>query len=297
MTQRRSFLERARKSSGEDAFFDISAMFGRPAALRLLPYIYETSITPVHVTVLAFISGITAAVLICRGSRLDLIGGAMMLQVKNILDTLDGHLARARSRPSRIGSLLDSDTDFLVNLLVFAAIAYHLSSRFAGWSPLLIVLLALLSSLLQCSYFVYYYRCALAVARGMLPDGSLEPAGPCEGGRWLRALEVFHFGAYGWQDLLIRTIDEISVKALSKSTRFAHAAGVSREAAWYRDRRALRLASALGLGSQLFLISIMTALDALWAYLLLNLLVGNAFLIGVILYRFHLFTMQGSERQ
>jgi hypothetical protein len=64
--------------------------------------------------------GFAAALSIGSGS---LVAGALLLQVKTLLDGADGQLARASGRVTALGRYLDTEADFLVNAAVFGALA------------------------------------------------------------------------------------------------------------------------------------------------------------------------------
>jgi phosphatidylglycerophosphate synthase len=283
----KSIVENARKTSGRNDFLDISAIFGRPPALRILPHVYHTRVTPIHLTILAFIAGIFAALLIAGGSRIELILGAILIQIKNVLDTLDGHLARARNRPSRAGSLLDSNTDFLTNLFITIAVGYHISEQFTVPSLMALLFLALLSSLLQCSYFVFYLRSYLSITGipgGDDPDKRVKfdrsPSTDQNSDMTsVLFLEKFYSVVYGWQDRLMQQIDAISLRITGIPS------SPDWRLAWYGNKQLLKLASILGLGSQLFLVSMMTLIDRLDIYIFIPILIGNGWLLSVIVCR------------
>jgi phosphatidylglycerophosphate synthase len=290
MISKRSIVDKARKTRGKDDFFDISAIFGRPLALRLIPFVYHTPLSPIHVTLVAFVTGICSAVLIASGSRTDLIAGAIMLQVKNVLDTLDGHLARARNCQSRIGSLLDSNTDFLTNLCVFAAIGYHIGiDQDLSYPTVILVFTAFLSSLLQCSYFVFYLRGYLTVTRSQHNGPGIDHRHPSAylpiEEALMTVLDKFYKLAYGWQDHLIESIDALSRSdALKRFPKEPEEIAKWRQT-WFNNKKHLTLSSILGLGSQLFVISILTALDQLHFYLYIPLFAGNCWFVWLICIR------------
>jgi archaetidylinositol phosphate synthase len=66
-------------------------------------------------------AGLFAVYLVVRG---DLIGAALLLQVKTLLDNADGQLARRSGRTSAFGRSLDTEVDLLVNIALFAALGH-----------------------------------------------------------------------------------------------------------------------------------------------------------------------------
>ncbi|MDP6625260.1 MAG: CDP-alcohol phosphatidyltransferase family protein, partial [Nitrospinota bacterium] len=125
-----SIEQSAEKFNPAKDFYDVSAIWGKRPALIIVKWIYSSPITPPQVTILAFFLGIWAAYLLSMQEYFYLFTSAILIQVKNILDTVDGHLARARNTPSRIGRFLDSITDFIINLALFIAIGLHLNNSY-----------------------------------------------------------------------------------------------------------------------------------------------------------------------
>lgn len=66
-----------------------------------------------------------AAVLVALGSPAALIVAALLLQVRTLLDNLDGALARATGRVTELGRYLDTGVDLLGNACLFLALATH----------------------------------------------------------------------------------------------------------------------------------------------------------------------------
>jgi phosphatidylglycerophosphate synthase len=65
--------------------------------------------------------GLVAALFLGRG---DLIVAGVLLQVKTLLDNMDGDLARATGRVTLAGRYLDTVADLVVNAAVFAALGH-----------------------------------------------------------------------------------------------------------------------------------------------------------------------------
>ena len=77
---------------------------------------------PAPVVVLANgAAGMVAAYLLVKG---ELLGAALLLQLKTLLDNADGQLARRSGRTSAFGRYLDTEVDLLVNVALFAALGY-----------------------------------------------------------------------------------------------------------------------------------------------------------------------------
>ncbi len=93
----------------------------RPLAHPLVLLFARLRVPPTGVVVAAGAAGIAGAVELGRGS---LLGAALLVQLKTLLDNADGQLARLTGRISAFGRYLDSEVDLLVNAALFAALAW-----------------------------------------------------------------------------------------------------------------------------------------------------------------------------
>lgn len=108
----------------------------RPLAGRLLPPLARRGVDPLHVVLTHTALGLLAGVLLRRGHHLT---PALLLQVKTLLDNLDGQLARASGRTTETGRYLDSEMDALANAAVLTGLA-------GRWGLPLTLLLSLILS-------------------------------------------------------------------------------------------------------------------------------------------------------
>jgi archaetidylinositol phosphate synthase len=93
----------------------------RPLASVIVRLLLPLRVPPPTVVLANGIAGFAGVYLVARG---DYIGGALLLQVKTILDNADGQLARRSGRTSAFGRYLDTEVDLLVNLALFAALGH-----------------------------------------------------------------------------------------------------------------------------------------------------------------------------
>lgn len=284
--------EAAVKIDTKKDFLDVSSVFGNAAALIIVKALYNTFFTPIHISFVVLVTGFAGAIFIYNGGWVNLVIGAMLIQLKNIFDTVDGSLARARNTPSRIGRFLDSVVDFIVGLVTFLAIGFNLSKEIK--SPYLwpLIITAFISSMIQCSYYVYYNIQYLTLIKKNSNTSRVEETfteddksaySEHNKQRILVLLQSLFLVFYGWQDRFVKIIDTMSLKLLKNcsdtklddKTLFA----------WYNKRKLLKLNSILGLGTQLFLLSLMAVLNQLYLYLWFVILVGNFYLLWLIIYR------------
>jgi phosphatidylglycerophosphate synthase len=93
----------------------------RPLASAFVPLLRRARISPPPVVLANAAVGLVAAFFLARG---ELIAAAVLLQLKTLLDNMDGQLARATGRVTLTGRYLDTVADLVVNVAVFAALGY-----------------------------------------------------------------------------------------------------------------------------------------------------------------------------
>jgi archaetidylinositol phosphate synthase len=91
----------------------------RPLSNVLVPLFARAGVAPPAVVVANAAVGLVAAFAIASG---QLLAGAILLQLKTLLDNSDGQLARASGRVTLTGRYLDTEADLLVNAAIFAAL-------------------------------------------------------------------------------------------------------------------------------------------------------------------------------
>tara|TARA_B100000315_G_scaffold28113_1_gene23921 strand:+ start:10252 stop:11127 length:876 start_codon:yes stop_codon:yes gene_type:complete len=277
-----SIEQAAEKFNPTKDFFDVSAIWGKRPALKIVRWIYNTPITPPQVSIVALVFGIAAAFLLARQEYLYLCAGAILIQIKNIFDTVDGHLARARNTPSRIGRFLDSIIDFTTNLAFFIAIGFHLESQYSPAGIWVLSFAAFLSSQLQCSYYVFYTvsyahnvnrQTASRVDETIQEEDNVLYSDPYKQ-KFLMILQKLFLLFFGWQDRIMMKIDRWSLKYFDNSP-----------SNWYLNKKMLTMTSWLGLGMQLFFISLSSLLNQLYFYLWFVIVAGNLYWVFLIYYR------------
>ena len=262
-------------------FFDINELWYFPNrwAVRLL---YPLAVSANTVTLLALITGLTAAGFYVSTSESALIWGAVFLYVKLFLDNVDGPLARLRGEESRFGRFLDSTSDFVVSVLVYGAITFRLAQD--SLNPGFVWMLgiaALVSSLLQCSYWVYYYvsytdwvgsygknrrdETITKKDRKAVESGAVSKA--------VLVLQRFHNFAYGWQDTLMAALDRLSRTAADFQDSAKH-----REH-WVADKSFLTRMGPLCVCSNTMALVVLSLLNQLELFLILVVFLGNSYLL------------------
>jgi len=257
----------------------------RPLAGIVVRVLYKTPITPNQVTIVSILSGMVAALFYYKGTAGAFVVAGLLITVKDILDSADGQLARAKQQQSRLGRFLDSIGDFFVDAVVFGSIGWTLYRIHHDWTMLLGAFLGLIGISLRVSYHVFYQvhflheqnqyennRVSEEVRNEDLAQGGIE----------LLFQYIFQI-IYGWQDRLIARIDRWNTRnTFQKSSTHEQLAGCT---TWYTDTIALRISGLLGFGTELFLLMVCSVVNQLEVYVYLNLFLMNGILITCIAYR------------
>ena len=97
----------------------VDRFFNRPLGRPLSKLLVRTPISPNQVSIVSILIGVASAWFFARG---DFVTGALVFQLCAIIDCVDGDLARALFKQSRLGRWLDLGGDQVVHFSVFAAI-------------------------------------------------------------------------------------------------------------------------------------------------------------------------------
>jgi phosphatidylglycerophosphate synthase len=264
------------KSSLSDEL--INTYLLRPVAGLVVSLLYKTSITPNQVTIASTIAGLVAAAIYLNNEALTTALAGLMVTVKDVLDSADGQLARAKGQYTRIGRFLDSIGDFVVDLALFGAIGWILYSSTGDAWMLVLSTLGLIGITLRVSYHVFYQTSFLHLEDRYVNNRVTEEVTQDDlaGDQLALLLQRIFLFIYGWQDRLMLRID-FWCRAERSDREFL--------LRWYSDPTGLRLSGLLGIGTELFLLMICSLFNELHLYLMLNLLLMNGILFFSIFYR------------
>ncbi|MBI2618929.1 MAG: CDP-alcohol phosphatidyltransferase family protein [Ignavibacteriales bacterium] len=247
----------------------------RPLAGLFVRALFHTPVTPNNVTVASIAAGFAAAVCYWQ-NELQIAG--VLITLKDLLDSADGQLARAKNQFSRKGRFLDSIGDFVVDLAVFAAIGVALFQKTGDLLAFFWTFLGFAGITLRVSYHVFYQVSYLHLEGRYRENRIIEDVTEVDrqGDRVTLRLHRVFVAIYGWQDRLMARIDRwCGGGQMDESFRQR----------WYGDEHALRLSGLLGFGTELFLLMVCSVLDALEFYLFINIVVMNGVLAMSIGYR------------
>jgi len=166
----------------EDVEERIDLLFYRPLGAALTRWLASTTVTPNQVSVVSAIVGGLGGSLFLSESLAVNAGGMLAFMLANLLDSVDGQLARKKKMTSRLGRVLDGAAGVAIFGSIYLFLAIRLS-RTDGWLALALGVLALLSQAFQNQMADYfrnaYLTCALPSAKGELDsqaDASRPPS-------------------------------------------------------------------------------------------------------------------------
>ena len=190
----------------QNQFLDLSD-YGRPFAKIIAEVLKNTSLTPIHITLLFVLSGVCAIACIFNNYYWAAL---FFLILKSILDAADGELARIKKTPSYTGRYLDSVSDIILNLLILITIWYVTNGSF------LYMLLAFFGIQLQGTLYNYYYVILRNKYNGDKTSRIFETKTPIamkgENQRSVNILFGVYTFLYGIFDSIIYKMDKKAIK-------------------------------------------------------------------------------------
>ncbi len=264
------------KSSGSDEL--INTYLIRPVAGLVVRALYSSRVTPNQVTMASIVAGLAAAWMYGRGESSAIVCAGLLVTLKDVLDSADGQLARAKQLYSRAGRFLDSIGDFVVDVAVFGAIGWMLSIRHGDLLYCFLALGALLGITFRVSYHVFYQTSYLHLQQGYQTNRITEEVQQEDekGNRATLLLQVVFQKIYGWQDRMVLSIDQWC-RGKEESEEL--------KPKWYADYFGIRISGFLGMGTELFLLMAFSIFDLLEIYLFINLIAMNGLLAFNVFYR------------
>jgi phosphatidylglycerophosphate synthase len=269
--------EKTLKTKPDDSFLNLQSYLHITAG-AITKALYYTPATPHYVILFSLILGIAASILLIQDNIYVIILGAVFLFYKNVLDKVDGSLARARDMASRRGRFYDSISDFIVSLSLFIAISIKMYKIYNDNLVFVICFLGLIFSMLQTSFFIYY-EVAFIKQSGKETINRLLENVTKEDRKSQDKLTLFlqkvFLIIYGWQDLLVYKLDKFLLSKLKTKLNIIDNHVFDLNALWYKNKRFLTMASVLSIGSHMILIAVFAVFRRLDYYLFVNLILCN----------------------
>jgi hypothetical protein len=270
--------ERSVKSDISDELINVYVQ--RPLAGIVTRAVYDTPITPNQLTVAAVFFGIAGGILLGVHDA-HLTAASVCFYLKDILDSADGQLARAKQLYSRRGRFLDSIGDYIVDLFLFGGIcAFLLRDGMEFPLALLISLAGFLGISLRVSYHVFYQTSYLHREKQYETNRITEELREEDyhGDAVALQLQKIFLLLYGWQDCLVNRLDSWCLRGIERRKESA-------AAEWYQDAVGLRLGGLLGFGTEFVLLTVCLLLNNIRLYLFFSIVILNCVWISAIGYR------------
>ena len=278
--------EKSLKTKAENDFLNLQTYLF-VTSKQITRILYSTPVTPHQVIFLSMLFGLAASYLIIQNDKFLVITGAVLLFYKNVLDKVDGSLARAKGLDSRRGRFYDSISDFIVTLASFSAISCKLFLKYNDSRVFLVGFAAMIFSMLQCSYFIYY-QVAFIKSTGKDTINRLDETVTEDDlkiqDKWTLSLQRIFLIIYGWQDKLFLILDKTLLNRLMSNVKCPMSTA---SPAWYQNKAFLTLASVLSIGTHIFLICISAVFNVFEYYIFVNLICMNLLLILSVLYHYN----------
>jgi archaetidylinositol phosphate synthase len=226
----------------------VDLVFGPPAGV-VVRALRRSRVPPTAVVLVHTAVGIGAAFAVYRG---ELVAGALLIQLKTLLDNADGRLARATGRVTLFGRYLDTEADLVVNALLFAALG-----RATGEPWLALAAFLVLTATLSVAFTLSraYWRA----------HGRSVSDPPATGSPGERALAAVYRAVFGWQDRLLRAFSAARLRRVLE--RETDAARVRAGTLAYHDHGTQAVLANLGLSTHLLVLGVCLVLGAPEAYL------------------------------
>jgi phosphatidylglycerophosphate synthase len=270
--------EKSLKTNKENSFLNLQ-QYLFVTSKQLTKFFYYTKVTPHQVIFLSMIFGIAASYLIIQPVKLYAVIGALLLFYKNVLDKVDGSLARAKGLDSRRGRFYDSISDFIVTLASFTAISYSLYHQYNSVYAIVFGYTAMIFSMLQCSYFIFYQVSFIKSTGKDTVNRVLENVteeDKLKQDKWTTFLQRIFMLIYGWQDRLFYFIDNKLTYGFKDND--------EKLRSWYQNKTFLTISSSLSIGTHIFLICISAIIGRFDYYIFVNLILMNLLLILSMVY-------------
>ncbi len=134
----------------------IDRAFYRPIGFRIARLLRGTGITPNMVTIISIFVGAAVGYMFYHDSLLYTIGGILLLVSANILDCVDGQLARLTGIKSAIGRILDGIAGDIWFTCIYVGFALRLSEEYGTYWFFALAVTSGLSHLVQANITDYY---------------------------------------------------------------------------------------------------------------------------------------------
>jgi hypothetical protein len=131
-------------------------MFYRPIGYVVTRMLQPLGVTPNVVTVVSIFVGASAGYFFYMPDRISNMWGILVLVIANILDCVDGQLARLTGKKTTLGRILDGVAGDIWFIAIYVGLAMRLSLQYGSYWFFLPAVISGLSHLVQSNVTDYY---------------------------------------------------------------------------------------------------------------------------------------------
>ncbi len=153
-SNRQKEYEASLKSIETENYLD--RIFYRPIGFQIARLLRNTGITPNQITILSIFVGVAAGIMFYYPVLSYTLIGILLLVCANILDCVDGQLARLTGIKSEIGRILDGLAGDFWFATIYVALAWRLMNEYGTPWFFLLAVMSGLSHLVQANITDYY---------------------------------------------------------------------------------------------------------------------------------------------
>ena len=157
------------KTVEAEEIFDL--ILFRPISFLFVKLIYNTNITPNHISIVAMIIGVIGGLTFSAGTHAYFIIASLLYFTSNTLDCADGQLARLKKNGTLLGRAIDGFIDYVVSTTIYICLGVAVAKTTgSGLTGLFLCLGGGISAAVQAFYFDFYRNSFLQYVHGMSSD-------------------------------------------------------------------------------------------------------------------------------
>jgi choline kinase len=264
------------KTVEAEEIFDL--ILFRPVSFVFVKMIYNTNITPNHISIVAMIIGVIAGLTFAGGTHIYFIIASLLYFTSNTLDCADGQLARLKKNGTLLGRAIDGFIDYVVSTTIYICLGVAVAKvTGSGMTGLLLCLGGGISAALQAFYFDFYRNSFLQYVHGMSSDVNDE-------------IKEFEEEKEKLKDVKGRVIEKLLINAYlfysrrqSKMVRSKTTFTVTPEQYYKDNRLLLRLWSWLGSTTHMVMLMFFSIINRLDLYLIFNITICNIYFVIILI--------------
>jgi len=260
------------KTVEAEEIFDL--ILFRPVSFVFVKLIYNTNITPNHISIVAMIIGVIAGLTFSFGTHTYFIIASILYFTSNTLDCADGQLARLKKNGTLLGRAIDGFIDYVVSTTIYICLGVAVAKMTgSGWYGFFLCVGGGVSAAVQAFYFDFYRNSFLQYVHGMSSDVNDE-------------IKEFEEEKEKLKNIPGRVIEKLLINAYlfysrrqSKMVRSKTTFTVSPEQYYKDNRLLLRLWSWLGSTTHMVMLAFFSIINRIDLYLIFNITICNLLFI------------------